>query len=72
MSFDTCTVEYKGVISFRPRNHPLGQTVCCKKCKAPTVSLPAYPGDWFDCDSCGHSWEPTVNQRKKMYHKENK
>jgi hypothetical protein len=58
---DICYVE-----PFRPPNHPLGNVFCCKKCKKATVSLPAYPTDYFDCHSCGHSWEPTKQQIKKM------
>lgn len=66
-TFDNCVMEIRGKTCFRPRNHPLRMTLCCKKCKEPTVSLPAYPTDYFDCESCGHSWEQTENQKKKMF-----
>jgi hypothetical protein len=64
--FDNCIMEFEGKSCFRPRTHPLASTVCCKKCKHPTVSLPSYPTDWFDCETCGHSWAPTTNQIAKM------
>ena len=56
----------KALHCFRPSNHPLSSTMCCKKCKAPTVSLPSYPTDYFDCETCGHSWPPTQAQINKM------
>jgi len=53
---------------FRPDNHPLiTEAKTCPKCKGMRVSLPAYPGDWFDCEDCGHSWEMTAEQKAKMH-----
>ena len=66
MSNDSCIMEFKGKSCFRPKNHPLGNVLCCKKCKEPTVSLPAYSTDYFDCESCGHSWPTTPKQIEKM------
>jgi ribosomal protein L37AE/L43A len=52
---------------FRPSNHPLLDVTTCPKCHKKTVSLPAYPGDYFDCESCGHSWPETPEQLEKMH-----
>jgi hypothetical protein len=64
--------------AFRPENHPL---LCnsdpllsvdtCPKCGKQEVSLPAYPGDYFDCDVCGHSWSPTKEQIEMMWNYDN-
>lgn len=64
--WDSGVMFIGGKYCFRPRNHPLGTVLCCKKCKAPTVSLPAHPGDWFDCEACGYSWAPTQRQVAQM------
>jgi hypothetical protein len=45
--------------------HPLGFK-SCKKCKSGFVVPPAYPNDFFDCLSCGHSFPPSKSQHKKM------
>lgn len=60
------TITLDGKLCFRPKNHPLQSTGCCKKCRSSAVSLPAYPTDYFDCESCGHSWPPTKAQIAKM------
>ncbi len=52
---------------FRPANHPLRGVKTCPKCKGHSVSLPAYPGDYFDCEDCGHSWPTTREQLGKMH-----
>jgi ribosomal protein L37AE/L43A len=65
--FDPCVMVIGNKHCFRPGNHPLHSVICCKKCKAPTVSLPAYPTDYFDCETCGYSWAPTEKQMTKMY-----
>lgn len=54
------------LLLFRPHNHPLKRVKVCPKCKAKAVSLPAYPGDYFDCEKCGHSWPETPEQLQKM------
>jgi hypothetical protein len=51
---------------FRPTNHPLRSVKTCPKCKGHNVSLPAYPGDYFDCEDCEHSWPTTPAQLAKM------
>lgn len=56
---------------FQPINHPLkdnsgGTFPSCRKCGSVHVDFPAYPGDFYDCRACGHSWEPTANQKAKM------
>lgn len=57
------SVDY---IPFRPENHPLSDVTECPNCHKEKVSLPAYPGDYFDCEDCGHSWKPTRKQVQKM------
>ena len=52
---------------FRPHNHPLKNVTKCPHCRHRTVSLPGYPGDYFDCENCGHSWAPTRSQVKRMW-----
>lgn len=56
-------------ILFRPENHCLADddnAKACPQCKKELVSLPGYPGDWFDCEGCGSSWEATGDQVKRM------
>jgi len=58
-----------GPIAFRPVNHPLlhSQTSCPKcQLREHFISLPAYPGDYYDCENCGHSWAPTKEETAKM------
>jgi hypothetical protein len=50
----------------RPVNHPLSDVDVCPACGDGSVSLPGYPGDCFDCDTCGHSWPPTRGQVAAM------
>lgn len=57
---------------FRPINHPLAnKRIRCPKCRASRflISLPGYPGDWYDCESCEHSWKPTAKDTAKMLRK---
>lgn len=51
---------------FRPQDHPCSYVTNCPKCHKESVSLPAYPGDYFDCEQCGHSWKMTRQQLAKM------
>lgn len=52
--------------SFRPVGHPNSDVTKCPKCADGPVSLPAYSGDYFDCEACGHSWKPTDAQHDSM------
>lgn len=56
---------------FRPINHPLlNDNLECPHCGDESVteriSLPAYPGDYFDCEACGQSFAPTQEQINRM------
>jgi hypothetical protein len=53
-------------------NHPLaGDSRVCKnnKCQSINTMPPSYPGDYFDCLDCGHSWPATDKQTERMFHR---
>lgn len=61
------TIEHNGLAMFRPIGHPLSFVTKCPHCwKDGFVSLPSYPGDYFDCEACNHSWAPTKQQKWLM------
>lgn len=51
---------------FRPEGHPLADVCECPECGSGSVSLPEHPGDYFDCDSCGHSWPMNRHETARM------
>lgn len=52
---------------FRPVNHPLFDVDTSSECGIHAVSLPAYPGDYFDCENCAYSWTPSQDQVRQMW-----
>lgn len=53
---------------FKPENHPLLNDITnCPNCSSGNIALPSYPADYSDCDSCGHSWPTTMEQKQKMF-----
>jgi len=43
--------------SFSERVEKVDQNFTCPKCEVRTTCPPAYPGDFFDCQTCGRSWQ---------------
>lgn len=61
----SCCVVIDGHHCFRPGNHPC-EPQDCPVCKSSATSMPSYPGDYFDCDACGHTWPPSREDVRKM------
>lgn len=66
MRNDSCHETVDGLVCFRPMNHPLLERRRCPNCGRHSISLPAYPGDYFDCEGCTYSWKPTDAERDTM------